>query len=372
MTTAIPLTHGGRVDPSAFVDLQRALDMESFWRSCLTLLEQALPYSICSLFFDIDGFQPRRARHHVVSSRDPNYVPPTSLSVAGPYLAAHRHTRLYTYAEIVEKDPQVAQRRLEQETEPEWDDFVQMAFWRDGQLEAILGASWRQTDAGLSQEDRYFLEQLYPLIDASLHRLHALAAERVKSEGLESALERLPLAMIMIGFDGELMFANQQGRRQCARWNTGLDESASHLRLPGEIDEMLEAALGIDGDATALVASTAHIVHPSLPGLTIAVSVSWHAPGLHVLPCYVAVFQDEHEHAGPPADSERPGDQRIASLQKLSPRERRVALMVAEGLRNEEIAQQLFRSRRTVEFQLASVYRKLDIGSRTQLMRLLG
>jgi DNA-binding CsgD family transcriptional regulator len=330
-----------------------------------------LPYSICSLFFDIDDFHPRRARHHVVSSRDPDYVPPTSLSVAGPYLAAHPHTRLYTYAEIVEEDPQVALRRLEQETEPEWDDFVQLAFWRDGRLEAILGASWDHTHPGLSSEDRNFLEQLYPLIDASLYRLHALEAERVKSEGLESALEQMPLAMMMIGFDGELMFANQQGRRQCARWNAGLDESASHLRLPGEIDEMLEVAVGIDGDADALAASTAHIAHPSLAGLAIAVSVSWHAPGLHVLPCYVVVFQDENERPRQSSDSERPSDQRIASLQKLSPKERRVALMVAEGLRNEEIAQRLFRSRRTIEFQLVSAYRKLDVSSRTQLMRLL-
>jgi DNA-binding CsgD family transcriptional regulator len=55
----------------------------------------------------------------------------------------------------------------------------------------------------------------------------------------------------------------------------------------------------------------------------------------------------------------------------LTPGELRVALLVAEGSANKEVAAALFVSRRTVESHLMSVYRKLEISSRSQLVRLV-
>ena len=51
----------------------------------------------------------------------------------------------------------------------------------------------------------------------------------------------------------------------------------------------------------------------------------------------------------------------------LTPTERDVVRLVAEGLANNEIAARLFVSRRTVQTHLTHVYAKLDIGSRVQL-----
>jgi DNA-binding CsgD family transcriptional regulator len=51
----------------------------------------------------------------------------------------------------------------------------------------------------------------------------------------------------------------------------------------------------------------------------------------------------------------------------LTPSERRVAEMAAEGPTNREIAQALFVTQRTVEIHLTSIYRKLAISSRSQL-----
>jgi DNA-binding NarL/FixJ family response regulator len=52
---------------------------------------------------------------------------------------------------------------------------------------------------------------------------------------------------------------------------------------------------------------------------------------------------------------------------KLSPAEHRVALSVAEGRTNQEAAEALFLSTKTVDFHLQSIYRKLAIRSRTEL-----
>jgi DNA-binding CsgD family transcriptional regulator len=58
-------------------------------------------------------------------------------------------------------------------------------------------------------------------------------------------------------------------------------------------------------------------------------------------------------------------------LGELSSREREIAQLVAAGRRNQEIAEALFLSVRTVEGHLGRVYRKLEVSSRTQLTALV-
>jgi DNA-binding NarL/FixJ family response regulator len=56
---------------------------------------------------------------------------------------------------------------------------------------------------------------------------------------------------------------------------------------------------------------------------------------------------------------------------QLTASELRVARLAADGMTNREIAQALFLTEKTIEVHLTSSYRKLDIGSRTQLARAL-
>lgn len=59
-------------------------------------------------------------------------------------------------------------------------------------------------------------------------------------------------------------------------------------------------------------------------------------------------------------------------LASLTPQERRVALAVATGATNHEVAEVLFLSVRTVEFHLSSVFRKLGLQRRSELAHLVG
>lgn len=54
-------------------------------------------------------------------------------------------------------------------------------------------------------------------------------------------------------------------------------------------------------------------------------------------------------------------------ISKISPRERQVADLVAQGLRDKEISSRLVISRRTVESHVAHILTKLGISSRVQL-----
>jgi DNA-binding CsgD family transcriptional regulator len=59
------------------------------------------------------------------------------------------------------------------------------------------------------------------------------------------------------------------------------------------------------------------------------------------------------------------------TLTALTPREREVARLVVDGLSDREIAERLTLSRYTVSQYVKRIYRKLDVGSRVGLTRLL-
>ena len=56
--------------------------------------------------------------------------------------------------------------------------------------------------------------------------------------------------------------------------------------------------------------------------------------------------------------------------EELTPQELQIALQVVEGKTNKEVGAALFLSPKTVEYHLTHVYRKLDLHSRAELIRL--
>ncbi len=359
-----------RISQPPRLELQSALDLETLWQSCIDVLDAALPYTACELFFDFDGFQPRRALQHVRTSRQPGYTPPVSLSIAGPFLQKHPREKLYSYSQILLSDPEARRRKLEQERAPEWDEFVQSAFWNEGRLEAVLGISWAGDQADLPRRGMDLLRSLYLDLEEGMRRLRKLEHERLKYSSLERFLEKIPAAAMLVGFDGKTMFGNAHAQALCERWNAGLDGEA--MRIPDHLDGMTEDAPAPCQPTREAQASAHIIAHPHIPSLSLRADIQWQTPGLRALACYVIeLFDAAGTRAFPLETPQGPSGAQAEALRQLAPRERRVAMMVAAGMRNEQIAQKLFRSRRTIEFQIASVYRKLGISSRVQLTLLL-
>jgi DNA-binding CsgD family transcriptional regulator len=69
------------------------------------------------------------------------------------------------------------------------------------------------------------------------------------------------------------------------------------------------------------------------------------------------------------ATGQQTGRPRAVDRDELTPHEHRVALLVAAGRTNPEVAAELYVTRKTVEHHLSQIYRKLGLRSRTELAR---
>lgn len=71
------------------------------------------------------------------------------------------------------------------------------------------------------------------------------------------------------------------------------------------------------------------------------------------------------------ASGQTPQPPKSSTLHELTPQETRIALAVAAGTRNREIAAQLFLSPRTVDYHLRRIFQKAGLSSRAELIRLV-
>jgi DNA-binding CsgD family transcriptional regulator len=141
--------------------------------------------------------------------------------------------------------------------------------------------------------------------------------------------------------------------RRCA----GLEESVAVLRESGARLELARSLVEL-GVAARRERRPADARAPLREGAELA------------LRCGATALSEQATHELGAA-GDRPRRAGPEGRDELTAAELRVARMAADGMTNREIAQALFLTEKTIEHHLSSVYRKLDIRSRVQLVRAL-
>lgn len=168
------------------------------------------------------------------------------------------------------------------------------------------------------------------------------------------AVEARSLPVMLLDTGGHVLFMTSAARSFAAAWNAALDRSMTTLRIPEIAAQIFEFPRN---DQVNEGRGAAVIVHPRLQKLSALIERN-HSGSRGP---YLLMFEEVASHA----------PQVRELMARLTPAERRVALLVAEGFGNSDIAAILQRSRRTVEYQLNAVFRKLDLTRRAQLIRAL-
>lgn len=362
MLTGLDTSAAATSEAAERAALIRSLDMTTLWQSCTALISRALPCHSCSLLYDFDGFQPLQGRHHLAETHDTGACLVTSLDVAAPYLDANPQIPWYTFSQIASQDAYAAERLHAQNPAPGWREFIHLAFWNDARLEAVLSIRIRGERAELSPREVSFLMDLYPLLDASLQRVRALEHDRVRQQTFEALLYELPLAAILVDGDLSPSYMSREAKRICRRWSDDVERS-------GRLPRMIEAPLRRWLEDTADRGDSLVIEHPGQPQLRLRVEVGSVVQPSRRRPHHLLILAPMDENGG---EGDAGSARALPLLKCLSPTERKVAMLVAAGMSNDAIAQKLCRSRKTIECQISSIFRKLNVGNRTQLARLLG
>src|SRR3546814_6427930 len=63
-------------------------------------------------------------------------------------------------SQILSEDPDAHRRTLEQEPDPEWNEFIHLAFWHDACPEVVLSIHRPPDHSQITADEHAFLEQL--------------------------------------------------------------------------------------------------------------------------------------------------------------------------------------------------------------------
>jgi len=146
------------------------------------------------------------------------------------------------------------------------------------------------------------------------------------------------------------------------------------VRMPGRTGVEVLRAMRSSGDELPVVLLTAELDDAELvEAVRLGVNGIVLKEGAHslLLPCLEAVRSGqrwiEQGLLQRALDLTMEGDSATDPLRGLNPRERAIAALVGQGMRNREIAGELDMNEGTVKVYLYRIYKKLGLGSRTEL-----
>jgi len=212
--------------------------------------------------------------------------------------------------------------------------------------------------------------------DAATHRFtHGITKtnlrcdSRLRGLAIELLCNAFPTGATVLDAGCRMIFTNREGSDLLTRWHSGKDRStASSSDLPADIIaacDRLKHGKSNGADSSRerpRFGGRIFLTHPRNPTLSAVVALE-RSPRDRRVAVFCILIQDrlkENLVAG-----------RRDQLAMLTIAERRVAKLVADGLRNGEIAAALGKSVTTVKSQLSAIFAKLHVGSRTQLAALL-
>jgi DNA-binding CsgD family transcriptional regulator len=261
-----------------------------------------------------------------------------------------------------------------------WRHAVALCFWGDPPAEApiFVTAAYRgEGRSDFSNRDVDGLERIHPFIDCAVTRLHQRETATTVRDGIAMAVRDETPGFAILDRNLLLVQANPAGRRLCAAWLDddvlrSTDRADPAWRLPsvlrtacGELHHEWQRLLRANPDATG-IRRDLPLTHPRVPGLTARITLVCPNTADLAEPTFVLEL-DRRLHGV----SLETSDRSAPVLRKMTPAERAVVMVLADGLSNQEIADRLGKTVDAVKFLLHRVYQKTGIPSRAALVAVL-
>jgi DNA-binding CsgD family transcriptional regulator len=355
------------IDPALekpLLKLHRAVDIKSFWKAVHRLLSPSIANHSIGLLLQQNPSVP-------VIAKWTRSMPDDLFAAQALKRCANqpRRKKLVRLGELF----------------PDRESFVRsgthgitLSFWRQTKVVCVIMVLRTAKQEDFSTAEVVLLRQLYPQLLAALRRIESLERERSVRADLEEFLRRLPLPTIILRWNLKPAYQNRAAREFWAVWEKGPEEAKrtkANSSIPPEIlnrcrvlKQRWLAFSERDGvSARRSDVKEEQVRHHRRPQLQATIHLK-HVNSVGVAgPHFLIACEDICRNG---QRSARFGLFRLPGLGRLTRREREVAQLACEGRSNKEIAEDACLSLQTVKKHLHSVFRKLQVPSRTRLVAL--
>lgn len=251
-------------------------------------------------------------------------------------------------------------------------------FWKRQRLICGIAIMRTAEQGDLSPADAKLLRGLYPQFMTALCRIESLERERSVRIDFETFLSRLPLPTIILQWNLKPIYQNQAAREFCAVWEKGPEEARltkAASPIPCEILDrcrmLKQKWMGAKRRAVfglRAMFKEEQVHHPSLPHLRATIRLRDLESAGVARPHFLIDCEDLRRNGDRTSGR---ANSRLPALSRLTMREQEVARLVCTGQSNQEIADAAHLSVAMVKKHLHSVFRKLEVPSRSRLVAMM-
>ena len=353
--------------------LHRATDVRSFWKAVHQLVSASIPNHSVGLSLQQSLGLP------VISQWTQRM--PADFFVAEPlrsYPMRPRHKKFVRLTELFDHHNSFERSAFYRHyMAPEkCSHGVAMFFWKRQRLICRIAILRAAKQGDFSPGELKLLRQLYAQFLAALRRIESLERERFVRLNFQQFLRRLPLPTIILRWDLKPIYQNPVAREFCAVWEKGPEEAKrtkANSPVPAEIVDqcrvlkqrwLAQSQMRL-GRETEIIEK--QVQHPCSPNLRATIQLAQVKSARVARPHFLIACEDLCRNA---AVIRRPQLFHLPAFARLTRREREVAQLACQGRSNKEIAENACLSLQTVKKHLYSVFRKLEVPSRSRLVAL--
>ena len=353
--------------------LHSAVDVDSFWTAVQRVFAESFPSRNLGLTLQHNPVRPTIAKwQHSIPD---GAIDPEPLEA---FLSAHPRS------EIV-RDIDVFPDRGDLLKSAFYRDYMKprkckhaigLCFWSGPRLACVITIMRSARQGEAAQPEIKLLRRLYAEFNIALRRIRSLEREHSARAAFETFLRRLPLPIMLLRWNLKLAYQNKAAREFCMAWRVG-SVASRELKAEGPVpDEILdgcrrlkrrwEKASGVNAAQPAIAQESFH--HPEWDHLRVTITIA-HVNTVGLTPPNFLVQCEEIR--APAADGPPSADATLAHLARLTSREQEVTRLACEGRTNQEIANESCLSVQMVKKHLHSIFRKLEVPSRSRLLALM-
>jgi DNA-binding CsgD family transcriptional regulator len=350
--------------------LHRATNTDSFWKAARRLLSAAIPNHLIRVTFQHNPVLPM-----IVRKTRPL---PNGFFAAEPlrsHIASRPRKRFVRISDLFSNRSRLTKSVLYRRylAPQHCRHGVVLFFWKKQRLICAITIMRTAAQGDLTPAEMRLLRQLYRQFLTALHQLGWLEREHLARTAFEELLRRLPLPTILLRWNLKPVYQNRAARDFCSVWEKGPNEARltkAHSPIPPEIldgcRQLRQQWQRSGAPRTRLKKERVH--HPRSPHLRATIRLRRLNSAGVAQPHFLIECENLQVKAAP---RELPGAADLPHFVQLTRREREIVQLICDGHSNQEIADETGSSLATVKQHIHSIFRKLEVISRSRLIALM-